>query len=375
MSNPNNKHVLSMNANESYRRWLQENPSHHTDRARYALVWSRHMMTHEDHEEGTNLIEQSFPQWNIMATYYRQFGRQWEHSYNAREIQAATRPIDAYRALEHKLGQGETIVIATPEGSVTVEESGCEQYTIVHLDMSEEDQDEFWSRFTELWDDELLNPCGTPGPKWRAPTRSFGQLQRRLTQEQIQIVNREIRNGRSSSQDDVRWTDIEAILATARMTGYQPLSHGNDEPVSQAEPVNHAAEQSREIETFLRGMLVQGNAVYEAAEAERSLQVFADRDDLYRTHVFAGPKGSVAFWNDGNGWCDVGVVDMSETDTARFWHRLWSHVVNNPDEDNLCHHELGHTREVMELVHRERPGLLAMTSSPGQPATHPLPGA
>ena len=75
MTATKNERAYVLDANEQQQNWLRENPHGMSEEQQLALTWYRHMMMYRDSDEGANLIEQSYPQYNIPKTYEDNFGR------------------------------------------------------------------------------------------------------------------------------------------------------------------------------------------------------------------------------------------------------------------------------------------------------------
>ena len=75
MSTIKKDHAYITDSNEQHEEWMRENPYQHSEGQLLSLTWNRHMMMYRDHEEGLNLIEQSFPQYNLVEIYHDKFYR------------------------------------------------------------------------------------------------------------------------------------------------------------------------------------------------------------------------------------------------------------------------------------------------------------
>ena len=59
------KRAAVLDATEQHQKWMRENPLGYSEAQLLALTWDRHMFMYEDSDEGLNLVEQSFPQYNL----------------------------------------------------------------------------------------------------------------------------------------------------------------------------------------------------------------------------------------------------------------------------------------------------------------------
>ena len=75
MTATKNERAYVLDGNAEHEEWMRENPYQHNEGQLLSLTWYRHMMMYRDHEEGLNLIEQSFPQYKLIEIYHDNFDR------------------------------------------------------------------------------------------------------------------------------------------------------------------------------------------------------------------------------------------------------------------------------------------------------------
>lgn len=79
--------------------------------------------------------------------------------------------------------------------------------------------------------------------------------------------------------------------------------------------------------------IIQDDAIFDAARADRTHRVFPCEHDQYRTWLMSGPHGSVTIHDAGNGWSQIVLVEMnSQEEEIIFWNRLAARISENPEE-------------------------------------------
>lgn len=305
-----------------HQEWLDENGDCGSPMVAAAIIWKRHQSANPAPAEGLNLLDQSYP--DLKRVHDETFGRL--PSFPNRQVCNAANFTATHRVFGPMDQTKDIFVIETEDGSVTVKADGPDRCQVIMADLPQETTPEFENRLAETGD----QPVDGPDPLHR--TTTFRQLRQQLVDAQADIAYREMA-GENLPDDDARWNDIEAMLAVARMTGYNPLSHGQEPDAITLNSRFYRTPESQRRERLAdatRALSIQEDAVYDAVDGRKALRVFPSHHEDYRFWTLVGAKGSVTVWDEGNGWCHVTHVETSEDAEHNFWTRLADNLVAQP---------------------------------------------